>query len=143
MTAGSEAGPLGWREQATRVYAGYLLAQAALGILLWVLLGESAVVRSWFELAPERHQVTDAFVFADLALVVIGSAVAARALWVDASWAAAAVSFTAGAILYPTCYLVIWVAMTGVGAIALGLMVTVSTLTLWIMVQTVASSRRR
>ena len=109
--------------------AGYFAMQAVLGVLLWVGVGSSEVVRSWLELVPERPQVTDAFLPADV-LVIASSALAAWALWRGRPWAMVPVLFTVGGVVYPTAYLVGWVATTdGTGEVALGIMVTTSALT--------------
>jgi len=126
---------------AQRVYAGYLALQAVLGIGWWVLLATSTTVRSGFELMPERHAVMDAFVFADIAVVVVGSAVGAWAITRGSAWAVPIVWFTAGGIVYPTLYLLGWVSFTGVGSPLLAAMVAVSTLTLWVAFQVWRTSR--
>jgi hypothetical protein len=124
---GTETAP-----RSTRVYSTYLAAQAVLGIVLWVALASSSTVRSWIELVPERREVTDAFGFADIGLIVTGSALGSWAVHGNKSWAVPVVAFTAGAVVYPTVYLLAWVNYTnGVGVIGLGLMVVVSTLTCW------------
>jgi hypothetical protein len=109
--------------------AGYFAMQAVLGVLLWVGVGSSEVVRSWLDLVPERPQVTDSFLPADV-LVIASSALAAWALWRGRPWAMVPVLFTVGGVVYPTAYLVGWVATTeGTGEVALGIMVTTSALT--------------
>jgi hypothetical protein len=115
-----------------RVYAGYLALQAVLGVVWWITLAASGTVRSSFELMPEKHAVMDAFVFADIAVVVVGSAVGAWAIEREAPWAVPVVWFTAGGIVYPTLYLLGWVSFTGVGSPLLAAMVAVSTLTCWV-----------
>jgi hypothetical protein len=121
-----------WQATARRVYAGYLVLQGAAGIALWVFLASANTVRELFELVPDRPTVTDSFVLADLLLGVVGSTLAAWALWNGRAWARTALAFTVGALLYPTCYLVIWVALEGTGAVALAVMVVVTSLTSWI-----------
>ena len=125
-----------------RIYVGYLALQAVLGCVWWVLLATSSTVRSWLELMPERHAVTDAFVFADLLAVALGSAVSAWAIERRASWAVPAVAFTAGSIVYPTLFLLGWVGFTGEGGVDLVSMAWVSTITCWIAYQTWRTSRR-
>jgi len=117
------------------VFAGYLAAQAVLGVAWWITLASSGTVRGWFELMPDHHAVMDAFVFADVAVVVVGSAVSAVAVERGSSLAVPAVFFTAGGIVYPTLYLLGWVSFTGVGSPLLAAMVAVSTLTLWVALQ--------
>lgn len=118
-----------------RLYAGYLAVQAVAGVLLWLVFALSGTVRGWFELMAERHTVMDAFVFADLALVVVGSALSAWAVATDRQWSVPAVAFTAGAIVYPTLYLVGWVSFTEAGALCLAIMVPAAILTCWVAYQ--------
>jgi hypothetical protein len=108
--------------------AGYFALQAAMGVLLWVGAGASDVVRPWLELVPERPQVTDAFLPADVMVIAV-SALAAWALWRGRTWAIVPVLCTVGGVVYPTAYLIGWVATTdGTGEVALGIMLTTSTL---------------
>ena len=130
-TAGSE-----------RLYAGYLVVQAACGIVLWILWAGVPTVRSWFELAADRHAVMDAFVFADLIVAVLGSVLSAWSIHGRKSWAVPMVAFTAGAMLYPTLYLVGWVSFKGTGALCLAIMVPSTTLTCWVAYQTWKASLR-
>lgn len=120
--------------QPERVYAWYLGAQAVVGVLLWVALGASSTVRGWFDLLPGQHAVMDAFVFGDLAVIVVGSSLGAWAVAAGKSWAVPVTAFTAGAVVYPTLYLLGWVSFTNgsTGTIALLVMVGVSTLTCFI-----------
>lgn len=108
--------------------AGYYALQATLGLLLWVGVTTSGIVRSWLELVPERPEVTNAFLPADL-IVIASSALAAWALWRSRSWAMVPVLFTVGGVVYATAYLVGWVAATdGTGEVALGIMLATSAL---------------
>lgn len=118
-----------------RLYAGYLIAQAICGVVLWVVFAGVPTVRGWFELAADRHAVMDAFVFADLVVVVLGSALSAWGIAGRRSWAVPMVAFTAGAILYPTLYLIGWVSFKGTGALCLAIMVPSTTLTCWVAYQ--------
>jgi len=113
-----------------RVLAGYLALQAVAGIAFWVILGAVPAAREWLELMPEERQVTDAFLFAD-AIVVLTSAASAWAVAARRTWAVPAVAFTAGGLVYPTLFLVCWVAFTGDGAMTLAVMVAPSSLTCW------------
>jgi hypothetical protein len=113
------------------VFAGYLLAQAVVGVLFWVTLAASPTAREWLELVPEKPEVTDAFVFAD-AVVVAGSAVGAWAVLNRRSWAVPVVAFTAGGLVYPTLFLACWVAVAGTGAVTLAVMLAPSSLTTWV-----------
>lgn len=130
MTRETDAGPVVLRE--APLYAAYLAAQALAGVVLWIAWGTSTTVRSWFELLPEEHAVMDAFVFADLGVAVVGSAASAWALRTRAPWALPVVAFTAGAMVYPTLYLVGWVSYVGTGALCLAIMVPPSIATAWI-----------
>ena len=127
--------------RAERIYAGYLAVQAVMGVVLWVTWATSGTVRGWFELMPERHIVMDAFVLADLGLAVVGSALAAWGIASEKTWAVPVVAFTAGTVVYPTLYLVDWVAATGSGSLCLAVMVPVATLTTWIAFQVWRTSR--
>lgn len=128
--------------ESRKVYGAYMAAQAVLGVVLWVLIATSSTVRSWFELAPERREVTDAFFVADM-VVVVGSALSAWALLGERSWVLAALGFTAGGVVYPTVYLASWVVATeGDGLVALGLMLAVSAVTCWVLYDTWRFSRR-
>ena len=64
----------------------------------------------------------DAFFLADVLVGVVGSALAAWALWSDARWAVPVTAFTTGGIVYPTLFLVCWVAMVGTGQACLAIM---------------------
>ena len=112
------------------VAAGYFGLQAVCGIVLWVLIAVSPTVRSGFDLVEGRRVVTDAYFFADL-VAVGGSALAAWAAWRDRPWAVVAAAVTLGAVVYPTVYLIAWVAIDGTAAAALGVMVPVTVLTAW------------
>jgi hypothetical protein len=113
-----------------RILAGYLALQAVAGVAFWVILGTVPAAREWLELMPGKHEVTDAFLFAD-AIVVLTSAVSAWAVAGHRSWAVPMVAFTAGGLVYPTLFLVCWVAFTGDGAMTLAVMVAPSSLTCW------------
>jgi hypothetical protein len=108
--------------------AAYFALQAVLGALLWIGVGTSDVVRSWLELVPERTQVTNAFLPADI-VVIVASALAAWALWRGRSWAMVPVMFTIGGVVYPTVYLIGWVTTTeGTGEVALRIMLVTTTM---------------
>jgi hypothetical protein len=123
-------------DKAERLSVGYLVAQAVLGVVLWITWASADVVRSWFELMPARHEVMDAFVFADLLIGVGGSALSAWGIATDRSWTVPVLAFTAGGLVYPTLYLIGWVSFAGTGAVTLAIMVPVSTFTCWITYQT-------
>ena len=108
--------------------AGYFALQAVLGVMLWVGVGTSDVVRSWLELVPDRPQVTNVFLPADI-VVIAASALAAWALWRGRPWAMLPVLFTVGGVVYPTVYLIGWVTTTdGTGEVALRIMLVTSAL---------------
>ena len=125
-----------WETREARIYAGYLVVQAVLGIVLWFLIATSDLVRDWFELVPDHPNVTDSFVFADIGLVVVGSLLSAWGIWARRPWKVPAVAFTAGAVAYPTLYLLVWVALEGTASAALAVMLWTSTATGWITYQT-------
>ena len=119
--------------RAERVYAGYFVVQAAVGVALWVVFASSSTVRSWFDLVTERHAVANAFLYPDVAVIVVGSLLSAWALWVEAPSAVPLTAFTAGGVLYPTFYLVGWVMLGGdTGGLTLAIMIPPSILTCWI-----------
>jgi hypothetical protein len=115
-----------------RLFAGYLVVQALAGVVWWSALALSPTLRSWFELSPGRPEAVDAFLVADVLVVVLGSLVAARGVAGGARWAGAAVAFTTGGLAYATLYLVGWVALTGTGAALLALMVPPTVFTAWV-----------
>lgn len=124
-----------------RLYATYLIAQAVAGVLLWLAFAALPTVRSSFELMPARHEVMDAFVFADFVVAIVGSSLSAWAIGAQKSWAVPMVAFTAGAMVYPTLYLIGWVSFAGTGSLCLAIMVPPATLTSWIAYQTWKASR--
>lgn len=102
---------------------------------MWVAFAASPTARSWVELVPERPEVTEAFAVGDLGLIVVGSALSSWAVLTRRPWAVPITAFTAGAVVYPTAYLVWWVATTGVGGVGLAIMVPVCGLTCWLAYQ--------
>jgi hypothetical protein len=103
------------------------------GLALWVVFASSPTVRSWFDLVSERHAVANAFVYPDIAVIVVGSLLSARALWVAAPSAVPLTAFTAGGVLYPTFYLAGWVmAGNDTGALTLAIMIPPAILSCWI-----------
>ena len=111
-----------------RVYGGYFLLQAVAGIGFWVVVGSNPAVREAFEMSAQQHAVTNSYLFADIALGIIGSGVGGAALWRGSRWGTAVVLFVAGGMVYATIYLIGWVAFTGDGGRLLALMVVPSTL---------------
>ena len=114
-----------------RIYAGYFGLQAVFGCAQWSIFFLSPTVRGWFELMPTKHAVVDAFVVADLGVVILGSALSAWAVWTGKRWSVPVVMFTAGGIVYATLYLIGWVGFTGEGSVLLWMMLVVTTLTCW------------
>lgn len=115
------------------LYAGYFVLQALVGIALWVAYAASPTVRTWFGLVPAHAAVSGAFVLPDLALIVVGSLLGARAVATGTRSAVPITAFTAGAVLYPTLYLLAWVSTTsGTGTATLALMIPPALLTSWI-----------
>ena len=107
-----------------------------MGVLLWVAYAASATFRGWFELLEGHGAVTESFVLADLLVAVVASACSAWGVDRQRSWAVPATAFTAGAMVYPTFYLVAWASLTGTGRAALNIMLPPATLTCWIAYQT-------
>jgi len=122
------------------VYALYLLVQAVLGVVLWVAIATSPTVRSWFELVPAVHDVTNGFFLADMG-VVLASGLSAWAISARSPLALPMAAFTAGGVVYPTLYLVAFTSSTGIAVGALALMIAVSTVTCWITYQLYLSRR--
>ena len=120
------------RQSSARVFATYLAVQAVVGLAFWVGLAVSDEVRKLFELVPEVRSVTSAWLFADLVVGVLGSALGAYALWADARWALPVVAFTTGGIVYPTIMLATWVLMEDTGLATLAIMVPPSVISLYV-----------
>jgi hypothetical protein len=138
-TTGSTTGPTTGRRRRHPVRtatAGWLGLQAVLGVVLWVGIARSSLVRSWFELVPSHPAVTDSFGVPDIAVIVVGSAVGCAALLTDRRWAVLVVAFTAGAVVYPTVYLLGWLALgEATGTVGLAVMVAVALVNVWLLVQ--------
>jgi hypothetical protein len=132
----SAAGPSATAWPGRQIFSGFLVAQALVGIGLWVLMAVAPDVRAGFELDENQPAVMDAFVFADLFVIVLGSVACARLLWRGSPAAVPMVAFLAGAIVYPTLFLVGWVALVGTGSLCLVIMVPPSILTCWVAWQT-------
>jgi hypothetical protein len=115
-----------------RVFAGYMALQALVGVLFWTALAASPRIRSVFDLMPSHHEVTDAFFLADLLVGVVGSALGAWGLWTAARWTVPVLAFTTGGIVYPTLFLVCWVALAGTGEATLAIMLPPSVLSSWV-----------
>ena len=121
-------------ETATRIYAGYFGLQAVTGIGFWVAVATVPAIRRVFEMSTRQHAVTNSYLFADIAIGIIGSAVASAGILAKRRWGSALALFVAGGMVYATIYLVGWVAFTGKGAGLLGLMVVPSTLSTFVAV---------
>jgi hypothetical protein len=128
-------GRVSYETLVARVYGGYLALQAVLGIVLWIALATTPTVQEWFELVPAAPATTDSFAFADLGIAVVGSGLGSWAVWNRRRWAVPATAFTAGAMVYPTAYLMGWVALTSETPVALAVMLPASSLTCWIAYQ--------
>jgi hypothetical protein len=120
------------RRSKARVFAIYLVVQAVVGVAFWVGLAVSDEARKLFELVPEVRSVTSTWLFADLVVGVLGSAMGAYALWADARWALPVVAFTTGGIVYPTIMLATWVLMEDTGLATLAIMVPPSIISLYV-----------
>jgi hypothetical protein len=114
-----------------RIFAGYYLLQAVVGVAFWIAIESSPAVRSLVDIAPDRHVVMDAWIFAD-GVIVLASLASAWAVERQTSWVVPAAWFTAGCVVYPTVFLVGWVAFTEVGAGCLITMVPPSILSTWV-----------
>lgn len=119
------------------VVAGvYFAIQAVNGSILWAVSTRSDTVRSWLEVDAARRAVTNGFAAADLAVIVLGSLLAAAGLLLGRRWGVAAALVTTGAVLYPTAFLVAWVAtVPGAETMGLALMIptsVVSALASWL-----------
>jgi hypothetical protein len=101
------------------VAAGYLVAQAALGVIWWGVLVTVPTVRAWFELLPDRHGALNAFLIADGVVFVAGSVAAAATIWWTSRWASVVTAFTAGGVAYATLSLWGWVVLAGSSATGL------------------------
>lgn len=101
----------------------------------WLAVGKVPEVRKVFEMWPRQHAVTNSYLFADVIIGIVGSAVASWGIWAKARWGGALALFVAGGMVYATLYLVGWVAFTGVGSGLLALMVVPSTLSAFVAVQ--------
>lgn len=117
---------------ATTAYVGYFGLQAVAGIGFWLAVAGIPAVRSVFEMSSAQHAVTSSYLFADIAIGIIGSAFAALGIWSRARWGGAVALFVAGGMVYATLYLVGWVAFTGDGGGLLALMVAPSTLSAFV-----------
>ena len=117
-----------------QVFRWYFVAQAAVGVFFWFVVTGSDQGRRIFDLLPGHPRVTDAFFAADL-LAIAASLVCAWAVGSGAKWAAPAVAFTAGCLVYPTVYLVSWAPHSAGGARCLLIMVPPSVITTWIAVR--------
>jgi hypothetical protein len=115
-----------------RLFAGYLVVQAAAGVVWWAALLASPTLRSWFELAPGRPEVMDAFLVPDALVVMAGSLLAARAVATGSRRSGAAVAFTLGGLAYATLFILGWLAATGTGAPLLAVMVPPTVFTAWV-----------
>lgn len=112
-----------------RLFAWFLVAQAAVGVVWWVSLTASETARSWFELDPTRPEVLDSLIVADVVVIIVGSLLGAWGIRSGAGWALPVVAFVAGGLVYVTLYLGFWVGATGEGAPSFVVMVPPATLT--------------
>jgi hypothetical protein len=114
-----------------RIFAGYFVIQAVVGVAFWIVLETVPSARSLIDIAPDRHVVMDAWIFAD-GIIVLTSLASAWAIERQTSWVVPITAFTAGCVVYPTIFLVGWVSFTKVGAGSLLTMVPPSIITSWI-----------
>ena len=94
-----------------------------MGIGFWAVVALSADVRAGFEMLDAEHAVTDSFLFADIAVGIVGSAVAALAIVTGRRSAPALAAFAAGGLAYATLYILAWVVFTGSAGVMLAIMV--------------------
>jgi hypothetical protein len=114
-----------------RVFAGYYLLQAVVGVAFWIAIESVPAVRTLVDIAPDRHVIMDAWIFAD-GVIVLASLASAWAVERQTSWVVPIAAFTAGCVVYPTVFLIGWVAFTEVGAGSLITMVPPSILSCWV-----------
>ena len=116
-----------------RVFAGYMALQALVGVLFWTALGRLAPhpvgVRP-HALAPRGHRRVlpgrPAGRGGRLGLRRPGASGPA------ARWTVPVLAFTTGGIVYPTLFLVCWVALAGTGEATLAIMLPPSVLSSWV-----------
>ncbi|HEY4377184.1 MAG TPA: hypothetical protein VGM93_08490, partial [Acidimicrobiales bacterium] len=90
-----------------------------------------------------QHAVTNSYLFADVVIGIVGSALAAVAIRRNVRTDVPLAMFTAGGMVYATLYLVGWVAFTSKGGALLALMIPPSTLSTWVAYQVWRASDRR
>jgi hypothetical protein len=117
------------------IYAGYFALQAFVGIVLWAMAGAIPSVRSLLDIFPAKAAVTSAFEIADLTVTVVASAFATWGIGARKRWATPAAAFAAGTVVYPTMFLVGWVALTGTGSGVLAIMIAPAILSCWVAAQ--------
>ncbi len=118
---------------ADQVYAAYYALQAAVGVGLWVLYAASPTMRSSVALVPGHPSVTTAFAYPDLLVIVVGSLLSTWSVARHRRSAVAFTAFTAGAVLYPTVYLIGWLGLSNrTGAGTLAIMIPPALLSSWI-----------
>ena len=122
---------------------GYLSGQALVCVAWWLALATLPGVRARFELAPGSPQTLNAFVAADLAVFVMGSALGAWGMAHRAGWAPMVVAGTAGGAAYATLYLASWVSHGGAGLLGVVPMVGATVVTSAIARRASAFSPRR
>ena len=123
------------------IYAGYFGLQAVVGILLWISFATAPAVRTFMDILPAAPDVTHAFEIADIGVIVVASGLAAWAIGARTTWATPMAAFAAGAVVYPTLYLVGWVGLTQTSSGVLSMMLAPATLSCWVAVQVYRSSR--
>jgi hypothetical protein len=141
---GDRAGPRPAATGVDHLYAGYFVLQSLVGVGLWVAYGASPTVRSWTGLVAGHPAVTTAFAYPDLAVIVVGSLLSAWAIEGGRASAVPFTAFTAGAVVYPTVYLLGWVSLThDRGTATLAMMLPPALLTSWISYQIWSAGRHR
>ena len=125
-----------------RVFGGYFVVQAIVGVAFWILLATTPAVRSGFEMLASEHAVTDSFLFADILVGILGSAVAAGLILTGSRLAPAAAGFAAGGLAYATLYILGWVVFTGTSGAMLAIMVPPAVLSCFCAAQVSVAWRR-
>jgi hypothetical protein len=112
-----------------RISGVYLVLQGLTAGLWWLAMAASAPVRARFELSPADASVLNAYLFADLVVVVGASASSGFALLRGSRHATVLVAFTAGGVWYATLELAGWALDTGSGHLGLAVMTVAAIVT--------------
>ena len=108
----------------------YLLAQSVLVAAWWLALVLKPETRDWFRPSTAPDEMLLSFWLADLACIVMGSALAAVFVRRRDPRRVPALWFIAGAMVYATLYCIAVTAMTGESALGVALMLPATVKTL-------------